>query len=180
MQARHGLLTARTCHAKLRVVFVKTTLRFTLFERKIWAIPLPRRATPGKNIFVAVAPSCLGPLLPALVLPAVFLVAALRAPMLARPLMDANSNQNHYETHKNIHNKCYLLQNGKVAKFIAHFPKFNISDVLHTLRNLTLPCQLLHSSVISPLFVRFNSVVYLCTVVFISLTFSNFYNYGKR
>lgn len=38
---------------------------------------------------IAVAPSCLGPLLPALVLPAVFLVVALRAPMLARPLMDA-------------------------------------------------------------------------------------------
>lgn len=72
------------------------------------------------------------------------------------------------------------MQNGKVAKFIAHFPKFNISDVLHTLRNLTLPCLPLHCSVISPLFVRFKSVVYLCSVVFISLTFSNFYNYGKR
>lgn len=118
--------------------------------------------------------------LPALLLLAVFLVAALRATMLARPLMDANSNQNDDEAHKNIHNKCYLLQNGKVPKFIAHFPKFNISSGLHTLRNLTLPYLPPNCSVISPLFVRYKSIVYLCGVVFISLTFSNFYNYGKR
>ena len=180
MQARHGLLTAQTCHAKLRVVFVKTTLRFTLFAQETWAIPLPRRATPGIYIFVAVARRIRSCALPALVLQPVFLVAALRATMLARPFMYADTNQNHQKAHKNIHNKCYLLQNGKVAKFIAHFPKFNISDVLHTLRNLTLPYLPLHSSVISPLFVRFKSVVYLCSVVFISLTFSNFYNYGKR
>ena len=46
VQARHGLLAARTCHAKLRVVFVKTTLRFALLEQKTWAIPLTRRVIP--------------------------------------------------------------------------------------------------------------------------------------
>lgn len=46
VQARHGLSTARTCHAKLRVVFVKTTLRFALFKQKTWAFPLTRRVIP--------------------------------------------------------------------------------------------------------------------------------------
>lgn len=87
VQARHGLLAARTCHAKLRVVFVKTTLRFALFEQKIWAIPLTRRDIPCIKIFFAIAHSFLVPLFLALLLLGVFLVAALRATMLARPLM---------------------------------------------------------------------------------------------
>lgn len=89
VQARHGLLTARTCHAKLRVVFVKTTLRFALFKQKIWAIPLTRRFSPGIKILVAIAHSFLVPLFLALLLLEMFFVAALRATMLARPLMDA-------------------------------------------------------------------------------------------
>lgn len=72
------------------------------------------------------------------------------------------------------------MQNGKVAKFIAHMFRFNISNGLHTPRNLTLPYLPPHCSVISPLFVRFKSVVYLCSVVFISLTFLIYFKNGKR